>query len=78
MGIEGLSKGFPGFVGPKAREVAPAVLFKAGDKVRHTRFGQGVVMEVQGSGRVAKLKIRFESGEVKLFAAATAPVVKLG
>lgn len=78
LGIEGLSKGFPGFVGSKAREVAPAVLFKAGDKVRHTRFGQGVVLEVQGSGREAKLKIRFESGEVKLFAAATAPVVKLG
>lgn len=78
LGIEGLSKGFPGFVGSKAREVTPAVLFKAGDRVRHTRFGEGVVLEVQGSGREAKLKIRFAGGEIKLFAAATAPVVRLG
>ena len=78
LGIEGLSKGFPGFVSSAARDTVPAILFELGDKVMHRMFGEGVVSEVQGSGREARLVIEFKVAGKKSFPAVTAPVVKLG
>ena len=39
--------------------------FKIGQKIYHNKFGKGVVLNVDGSGRNAKLSISFSSGQLK-------------
>jgi len=39
--------------------------FKIGQKVNHKKFGNGVVLNVDGSGKEAKLSISFSSGHLK-------------
>ncbi len=73
LGIPGLSRGF---VPSQARSLEPVQLFHPGDRVLHRVFGHGVVDEVRGAGRDAKLVITFDERGQKIFPADTAPVVK--
>ena len=75
LGIPGLSKGF---VASQARGVQAAALFEVGDEVMHRVFRRGVVTEVTGSGDAQRVRVKFESGQEKLFAASVAPIVKVG
>lgn len=76
LNIPGVTRGFAGFGAPPAAQRAPA-LFSPGDRVRHARFGEGVVTAVDGQGRGAHMTIRFDGGEEKTFTADIAPVVKI-
>ncbi len=56
-------------------EAAPAV--KAGDDVRHARYGEGVVLALQGSGDKTEVTIRFPDAGEKTFLLSWAPLEKL-
>ena len=44
----------------------------------HRVFKRGVVTEVSGSGDAQRVRVKFEDGQEKLFAANAAPIVKVG
>ena len=71
LSIPGVSKGVPGAAGADR----PAVLFKRGDRVRHSRFGEGTVLLLYDGDK--RMTIRFDDGTEKTFAAELAPVVRL-
>ena len=75
LGIPGVTKGF---VPSQARAVQAATLFSVGDEVMHRVFKRGVVTEVSGSGDGQRVRVKFEDGQEKLFAANAAPIVKVG
>ncbi len=74
LGISGVQRGF---TRPEPESAAPQTLFAAGDRVLHRMFGPGTVDEVTGSGASQRVKINFDSGSVKIFAANAAPIVKM-
>ncbi len=77
LNIPGVQKGF---VGSAARTIATSAmqnLYKAGDRVRHLKFGEGSVVSVTGSGNAARIKIEFTAYGVKEFALSVVPIVKL-
>ena len=77
LGIPGVQKGF---VGSKARELSGSAmqnLFKQGDRVLHTKFGEGSVVAVTGKGSDARIQIEFTAYGVKEFSLSIAPIVKL-
>ncbi len=45
-----------------------------GTRVRHAKFGRGVVMYTAGSGAKLKVKIRFETGIARQFMVSAAPI----
>src|SRR5206468_10795575 len=45
-----------------ARPGAPRTSWKKGQHIIHTQFGRGEVLEVEGHGTQAKLRIAFERG----------------
>ena len=53
-----------------------AALFRRGDRVRHSRFGEGTVILLYDGDR--RMTIRFDDGTEKTFAAEIAPVVRIG
>ncbi len=74
--IPGVKKGF---VSSVAREkLKTANVFKAGDKVLHKKFGEGVVLELSGSGMETRINIQFTAYGDKQFALHVAPIVKMG
>ena len=75
LGIPGVSKGF---VPSQARGTQPAAIFQVGDQVMHRVFRRGEIIEVSGSGDAQRVRVRFEDGQEKLFAANVAPIVKVG
>jgi len=50
--------------------------FRVGDRVEHSKFGQGIVMSVKGEGLTAEITVVF-SGEVKKLIAEYAKLVKI-
>ncbi len=79
VNIPGVVKGAQAFVGSQARKSASVMLFKKGDRVKHSKYGEGVVTSVQGEGRDARMTIRFDrDGSEKMFAPDLAPVIKIG
>ena len=74
LNIPGVTRGFGG--AQQAPRSAPS-LFEAGDRVRHQRFGLGVVTSLSGEGRARRMTIRFDSGEEKTFTVDLAPVIKI-
>lgn len=74
MGIHGVRRGFEP---PKSAPSAPQTIFSPGDRVLHRMFGMGKVEEITGSGAAQRVKIIFDSGSVKLFAANAAPIVRI-
>ena len=75
LNIPGVAKGFSSFSG-RAGAAENHTLFSPGDRVRHARFGEGVVTATGGEGRGAHITIRFADGSEKTFNADIAPVVK--
>ena len=78
LNIPGVSKGLniPGVSkGAQAGVGKPAALFRRGDRVRHTRFGDGTVLMLYDGDR--RMTIRFDDGTEKTFAAELAPVVRI-
>ena len=70
LSIPGVTRGMP------ARSAQPpAAPFKAGDRVRHATWGDGVVLLVYAEGR--KVTVRFDGGGDKTFVVGTAPLTKL-
>ncbi len=79
INIPGVVRGSQAFVGSQARKLPGAALFKAGDRVRHGRYGEGLVLSVEGEGRDARMTIRFDrDGAEKVFSPDLAPVIKIG
>ena len=77
--IPGVTRGMPGVVRSQAAGVAPtATLYRVGDRVQHRKFGPGTVVDTSGSGSGARVKIEFDDGRTSEFAAAVAPIIKLG
>lgn len=74
LNIPGVSKGF---VPSQARSMQPVAIFHTGDSVMHRVFKRGVITEVTGSGDQQRVRVRFEDGAEKLFAANAAPIVKV-
>jgi DNA helicase-2/ATP-dependent DNA helicase PcrA len=66
----------PPAVAPARRRAAPG--FKAGDTVRHERWGEGVVITMTGDGEDAEATIRFSDVGEKRVLLAYAPLSKLG
>lgn len=63
---------------PSAPVAAAAnVAFTPYMKVRHDKFGNGVVLEVSGTGASMTVAVDFASGEKKRFAAAYAPLAPI-
>lgn len=79
LNIPGVVRGSQAFVGSQARKLPGAALFKEGDRVRHGKYGEGVVCSIRGEGREARMTIRFDrDGAEKVFAPDLAPVIKIG
>jgi DNA helicase-2/ATP-dependent DNA helicase PcrA len=49
-----------------------------GTKVRHAKFGTGVVMFTQGAGDKLKARIRFDTGRFATLMISQAPIEILG
>lgn len=80
LNIPGVMKGSQAFVGSQARKLnqGAAALFQEGDHVRHGKYGEGVVVSIQGEGREARMTIQFLDGSRKVFSPDIAPVIKIG
>jgi len=48
--------------------------FRDGDRVRHAEFGEGIVIQTQGSGATAKVKVAFPRVGIKTLALEYAPL----
>ncbi len=55
------------FRSPVEEPVAPGV--KLGARVKHNKFGEGVVLNVEGSGAHARVEVRFEAVGTKVLMA---------
>lgn len=71
-----LSKTAP-IVSKPAASAPKAKQFSVNDKVRHAQFGEGVVVNVSGSGNTMVVNIHFADGKIKNFAAAYAPLERI-
>ena len=75
--IPGVSKGFVPSGAAQLAGSAMQKLFQTGERVRHPKFGFGNVIEVTGSGKDARIRIRFDSVGEKELALMIAPIVKV-
>ena len=75
--IPGVSRGFAGSSANALAGSAFQKLFTGGDRVRHPKFGFGTVNEVTGSGKDARIRIRFDTAGEKELALVMAPIVKV-
>ena len=73
--IPGVRKGFLN-TAARLKKKAPTV-FNAGDKVLHKKFGEGLVLDVSGTGTDTRISIRFTAYGEKQFAVHVAPIVKM-
>ena len=74
--IPGVSRGFVGSSANQFADSAMQKLFSPGDKVRHPKFGAGIVKEVSGNGKEARIRILFETAGERELALSIAPIVK--
>ncbi len=74
--IPGVSRGFVGSSANQFADSAMQKLFTPGDRVRHPKFGTGIVKEVSGSGKEARIRILFETAGERELALSIAPIVK--
>jgi DNA helicase II / ATP-dependent DNA helicase PcrA len=50
----------PVFVGRRGLEESPALGMRMGSRVRHSKFGDGVVLNFEGNGPQARIQVNFE------------------
>ncbi|MBQ6515195.1 MAG: UvrD-helicase domain-containing protein [Clostridia bacterium] len=74
--IPGVSRGFAGSKAHQFADSAMQKLFAPGDRVRHPKFGAGIVKEVSGIGKEARIRILFDTAGEKELALSIAPIVK--
>ena len=60
----------------KPRQTVDASDITIGDRVRHDKWGAGMVMDIRGTGDRAEADVRFESEGVKRLLLAWAPIRK--
>lgn len=77
LGIPGVSKGFAPSKARAHTASAMQNLFKPGDRVMHSKFGEGEVEAVTGSGSDARIRISFTAYGTKEFSLSIAPIIKL-
>ncbi|GAH11104.1 unnamed protein product, partial [marine sediment metagenome] len=65
--VEGLDK--------NNKELEPKPQFKEGDKVNHSKFGQGVIVQIDGDGDTAQ--VAFAGKGVKKLSLSVAPLKKI-
>ncbi len=65
-------------VNQRWQQPTAAPTFKPGDQVRHTKFGLGTIITVEGSGDNAIIQVAFPGQGVKKLAASIAPLKKQG
>lgn len=75
--IPGVSKGFVPSGAAGVTGSAIQKLFRPGERVRHPKFGFGQVTELTGTGKDARIRIRFDSAGEKELALMIAPIVKV-
>jgi DNA helicase-2/ATP-dependent DNA helicase PcrA len=54
-----------------------AIVFKLGQRVRHASFGEGIVIDAEGSGSHARVQVNFEDAGAKWLVLAYANLTKL-
>ncbi|HEU5152670.1 MAG TPA: UvrD-helicase domain-containing protein [Iamia sp.] len=62
--------------GERATTAAPTHDFRIGDDVRHAKWGEGVVLDLQGQGDKTEITVRFPSEGEKVLLLAWAPLTK--
>lgn len=80
LNIPGVQKGFGAFATSPARQVQDSAMqkmFNPGDRVMHSKFGEGKVVGIVGSGSTALIQIAFTAYGVKEFRLAIAPIIRL-
>ncbi len=75
--IPGVSRGFTGSAANALAGSAMQKLFTPGERVRHPKFGFGRVLEITGSGKEARIRVKFDTQGEKELALAMAPIVKV-
>jgi len=75
--IPGVSRGFAGSDANALAGSAMQKLFSPGERVRHPKFGFGRVLEITGSGKEARIRVKFDTQGEKELALAIAPIVKV-
>ena len=63
--------------GPEEGAAGPELLAARLDDVEHPAFGEGVIIEIRGTGDTAEATIRFRGVGTKHLALAWAPLKKL-
>ncbi|MBE3101351.1 MAG: hypothetical protein IMZ47_03670, partial [Firmicutes bacterium] len=51
--------------------------FTLGDKVYHTKFGNGTIVSMEGEGSNLQIKVAFIQGGIRKFLADLAPLKKI-
>lgn len=75
--IPGVSKGFVPSAARQMEGKALAGLFSEGDRVRHAKFGAGTVTALSGTGKDARIVIRFDSCGEKELMLSVAPIIRM-
>ena len=75
--IPGVTKGFTGSASNALAGSAMLKLFVPGDRIRHPKFGFGRVNGITGSGKDARITVKFDTCGMKELALALAPIVKV-
>jgi DNA helicase-2/ATP-dependent DNA helicase PcrA len=60
-----------------ARSGAEGLGLKVGDDVRHNKFGEGVIIDMSGSGEKLEARVRFRGAGEKTLLLSWAPLEKI-
>jgi DNA helicase II / ATP-dependent DNA helicase PcrA len=55
----------PGYAPPVQKSVSPPPCFHLGQRVKHHKFGEGVVLSLEGEGDHTRLQVNFKQGGTK-------------
>jgi DNA helicase-2/ATP-dependent DNA helicase PcrA len=76
--VEGRGPRPPGPASPPAPKPALGLAYRTGEKVRHAKFGEGIVIEAKESGADTEVVVAFQGGVgIKRLSLAYAPLEKL-
>ena len=62
----------------QSEEAAPTESFSTGDKVKHAKFGEGVVVNYEGQGKQARVQVNFVNEGSKWLMIALAKLESVG
>ena len=67
----------PGTASPDGARGAEQLGLRIGDDVKHDKFGEGVILDINGSGDKAEARVRFSDGVEKTLLLAWAPLQRV-